>query len=133
VLIASASRGHCNKAYDVLSQTRAKRKEARDAVMQCLQPVLDSMRPPANNGIACWFGSYTGTFAESQEHCTAPLSISETRRGPCLSGLGLCAHLLPVSACLWHEQRYVRRHENSRLHSLLLQHHHFSQGLVRVA
>lgn len=38
------------KAYDVLSQTRAKRKEARDAVMQCLQPVLDSMRPPANNG-----------------------------------------------------------------------------------
>ncbi|KAK4861044.1 hypothetical protein LT330_003960 [Penicillium expansum] len=39
------------KAYDILSQTRAKRKEARDVVMQCLQPVLDSMRPPANDGI----------------------------------------------------------------------------------
>ncbi|KAJ5508670.1 hypothetical protein N7527_010813 [Penicillium freii] len=38
------------KAYEVLSQTRAKRKEARDAVMQCLQPVLDSMRPPTNGG-----------------------------------------------------------------------------------
>ncbi|KAJ5952498.1 uncharacterized protein N7479_010911 [Penicillium vulpinum] len=36
------------KAYDVLSQTRIKRKEARDAVMQCLQPVLDSMRPLAD-------------------------------------------------------------------------------------
>lgn len=30
------------KAYEVLSQTRAKRKEARDAVMQAMQPVLDS-------------------------------------------------------------------------------------------
>ncbi|KAJ5812699.1 hypothetical protein N7447_009722 [Penicillium robsamsonii] len=35
------------KAYDILSQTRAKRKEARDAVIKCLQRVLDSMRPPA--------------------------------------------------------------------------------------
>lgn len=38
------------KAYEVLSQTRSKRKGARDAVMQCLQPVLDSMRPPTNDG-----------------------------------------------------------------------------------
>ncbi|QQK40392.1 ATPase expression protein 2, mitochondrial [Penicillium digitatum] len=38
------------KAYKVLSQTRAKRKEARNSVMQCLQPVLDSMKPPANGG-----------------------------------------------------------------------------------
>ncbi|CAI7593539.1 unnamed protein product [Penicillium glandicola] len=38
------------KAYDILSQTRTKRKEARDTVMQCLQPVLNSMRPPENDG-----------------------------------------------------------------------------------
>ncbi|KAJ5178147.1 uncharacterized protein N7500_000846 [Penicillium coprophilum] len=37
------------KAYDILSRTRAKRKEARDAVMKCLQPILDSMKPPAND------------------------------------------------------------------------------------
>ncbi|KAJ5431050.1 hypothetical protein N7445_008782 [Penicillium cf. griseofulvum] len=37
------------KAYDILSQTRAKRREARDTVMKCLQPILDSMRPPAND------------------------------------------------------------------------------------
>jgi hypothetical protein len=34
------------KAYSILSETRAKRKEARDTVMRCLQPVLESMRVP---------------------------------------------------------------------------------------
>ncbi|KAJ5411536.1 uncharacterized protein N7487_005895 [Penicillium crustosum] len=39
------------KAYEILSQTRSKRKEARDTVMQCMQPVLHSMRaPPMDNG-----------------------------------------------------------------------------------
>ncbi|KAJ5558755.1 hypothetical protein N7461_002727 [Penicillium sp. DV-2018c] len=36
------------KAYDILSETRAKRKEARDTVMHYLQPALDTMRPPAD-------------------------------------------------------------------------------------
>jgi hypothetical protein len=36
------------KAYDILSETRAKRKAARDTVMHYLQPALDSMRPPAD-------------------------------------------------------------------------------------
>ncbi|KXG47666.1 ATPase expression protein 2, mitochondrial [Penicillium griseofulvum] len=37
------------EAYDILSQTRIRRREARDTVMKCLQPILDSMRPPAND------------------------------------------------------------------------------------
>ncbi|CAG7928902.1 unnamed protein product [Penicillium olsonii] len=36
------------KAYDILSETRARRKQARDTVMRCLQPVLDSMKAPLN-------------------------------------------------------------------------------------
>ncbi|KAJ5997429.1 hypothetical protein N7522_009089 [Penicillium canescens] len=35
------------QAYDVFSKTRAKRKEARDMVLQCLQPILDNMRQKA--------------------------------------------------------------------------------------
>ena len=42
------------KAYSILSQTRAKRKEARDTVMRCLQPVLESMRAPFDNKNSSW-------------------------------------------------------------------------------
>ncbi|CAG8925501.1 unnamed protein product [Penicillium salamii] len=34
------------KAYDILSETRTRRKQARDTVMRCLQPVLESMKAP---------------------------------------------------------------------------------------
>ncbi|KAJ5328396.1 hypothetical protein N7452_008786 [Penicillium brevicompactum] len=34
------------KAYDILSETRARRRQARDTVMRCLQPVLRSMKAP---------------------------------------------------------------------------------------
>jgi hypothetical protein len=38
------------QAHDVYSKTLAKRKEARDMVMQCLQPILNDMRQKADNG-----------------------------------------------------------------------------------
>ncbi|CAI7574333.1 unnamed protein product [Penicillium bialowiezense] len=34
------------RAYEILSETRTRRREARNTVMRCLQPVLDSMKAP---------------------------------------------------------------------------------------
>lgn len=45
----AACKEDMRKAYDVISRTRRKRKEARDTVMRCLQPVLESMRAPLDD------------------------------------------------------------------------------------